>query len=158
MKWKILIQWMTSSYMLGCLAKSIMLWFVFFSWSKCAHLHLLHPCEAEPSMPGLAFCTGTTYSSTQKQSPTTAVSNCSTCAHYWEHLEGWQSAWHAGSFIDKFLCGDKAPVLGHRTDAPKPTHLHTNNTFLIISSFMLNMDIDMLPCLPKVVLIYIYGT
>lgn len=101
---------------LGCLGKSIVLWFVFFSWSKYAHLHFFHPCEAEPSMPGHALCAGTTYGGTQKQCPITVVRNSSTSSHYWEHLAGQHSAWHAGSFTDKFLCGDKAPVSGRMTD------------------------------------------
>lgn len=160
---------MASSYKLGCLGKPIVLWFVFFSWFKYAHLHFFNPCEAEPSMPEHALCTGTTYSSTQKQCPITVVRNSSTSSHYWEHLGGQHNAWHAWSFTDKFLCGHKAPVSGCMTDDLQTytlaheqrlcRNMHICTLYVMhISSFMLNAETDRLPCLPKIVLIHEYGT
>lgn len=156
MEWKIPIQWMTPSCKLGCLGESVVLRFVFFllvqirpfapasfmwSWTLDARACLLHWYHI--------------------QWYTKAAPNNSRwqLQHICTLLRAFgRTAWcMALSLVNSCVETKLLPRAMWQTPS-KPTHLHMNNTFLIISSFMLNVDIHMLHCLSKIVLIHEYGT
>lgn len=144
--------------MLGCLGKSIMLWFVFSfvpNVPTCTcfiHVKLNPRCQGMLS--ALVPHTAVHKSSAQQQPlATPAHVHITESVRKDGRVHGMQGLSLTNSCVATKLLSRATGQM-----PSKPTHLHINNTFLIISSFMLNMDIDMLPCLPKVVLIYIYGT
>ena len=112
------IQWMTSSYMLGCLDKCVVLCF----------LLLIQICPLAPALfmwswalnARALFLRWYHIQQYTKAASITAVGNFSTFTHYWESIwkDGMVHGMHGLSLTnERVLCGAKARVSGHRTDA-----------------------------------------
>lgn len=114
MKWKIPIEWMASSYKLGCLGKSVVLWLVFSlgpnvpTCTCFVHVKLNPRCHSTLSVlvPRTAV---------HKRSDWHQPLGTLEYLHITESI--WKDRIAHGVFVGKFLCGEKAPLSGHMTDA-----------------------------------------